>query len=314
MAIPKIIHQTWKTKDIPRQYAGFVESVKRYNPDYQYRLWTDENNRGLIKDLYPWFLRTFDAYKHGIERADAVRYFILYTYGGVYIDLDMECLKPIDSLLRNADLFFSIEAGPFIQNQVVSNAFMACARKNLFFLHIMKNLEGFIRQDITYHDVFNNTGPDMVTKQYFRNRTKFDFRIIGLHDICPIRVIHQHPFFKGYTLEEIRKQKKLFLIHHCTNSWNIQLKCPDTEIEGYALFKHHDIIGYDIDYVDYVDGMYAAILSECNNNPEAIGFNYNGFIKGTGGKLRRIEERNDWHKEGIDPWIYIKKDKVSLVL
>lgn len=37
---------------------------------------------------YPWFLETFDTYRFPIQRADAIRYFILAHYGGVYIDLD----------------------------------------------------------------------------------------------------------------------------------------------------------------------------------------------------------------------------------
>jgi len=37
---------------------------------------------------YPWFLETFDGYVYPIQRADAIRYFVLYYFGGIYIDLD----------------------------------------------------------------------------------------------------------------------------------------------------------------------------------------------------------------------------------
>jgi len=309
----KIIHQTWKTKNIPAKYAQFAETVKRNNPDYEYRLWTDHDNRRLIEDLYPWFLSTYDSYAHGIERVDAVRYFILYTYGGVYIDLDMECLKPIDSLFREGELFFSLEAGPLIRNQVVSNAFMAANKGNLFFHHIITHLESFKTQDITYRDVFNNTGPDMVSKQYRMQRRKFDFRIIGLNHICPKKMISQHPRLKKLTLNEIRRQKRLHLIHHNTESWNIQMKCPDPEPEGYRLYKLHDINGYDIDYVECKDNTFAEIIARCNQNPHALGFNFNGYIKGPGGKPEKIRRRNGWMKNGIDPWICIKKSMLHLL-
>jgi len=39
----------------------------------------------LIRDKYPWFLGTFKGYPHGIQRADALRYFVLHEYGGVYL-------------------------------------------------------------------------------------------------------------------------------------------------------------------------------------------------------------------------------------
>ena len=52
------------------------------------QLWTDAKSRELIATEYPWFLSTFDNYSQPIQRADAIRYFVLSRYGGVYIDLD----------------------------------------------------------------------------------------------------------------------------------------------------------------------------------------------------------------------------------
>ena len=40
---------------------------------------------------YPWFLETFDGYPYPIQRADAIRYFVLHHFGGIYIDLDDVC-------------------------------------------------------------------------------------------------------------------------------------------------------------------------------------------------------------------------------
>lgn len=309
----KIIHQTWKTRKLPEEYADYSESVKRNNPNYDFRLWTDNDNRELIAQQYPWFLPTYDSYTHNIERVDAVRYFILYTFGGVYIDLDMECLKPIDSLFKTGEIFFSLEAGPLITNAVLSNAFMAANQGNSFFYKVITQLESIKSQDITFNDVFNNTGPDMLSRQYSLNRGQYDFRIISLNSICPKKVIIQHPKLKHLTLDEIRQQKQLYLIHHNTESWNIQAQCPDIELEGYHLFKCHDINGYDIDYIEYVDNNHDDIIKACNQNPKAIGFNYNGYIKGIGGTLEKIEGRNFWLKEGIEPWICIKTEKLHLV-
>jgi mannosyltransferase OCH1-like enzyme len=44
--------------------------------------------RTFIATHYPWFLDTFNGYKYPIQRADSIRYFALYHYGGIYIDLD----------------------------------------------------------------------------------------------------------------------------------------------------------------------------------------------------------------------------------
>jgi hypothetical protein len=105
--IPKIIHQTWQNKNIPYQIYNkrWVDSWKKCNPDWEYRFWTDEDLRNLIKDKYNWFLPIFDAYPFNICRVDAARYFILYEYGGLYADLDFECLKSFDPLLSNEAVF-----------------------------------------------------------------------------------------------------------------------------------------------------------------------------------------------------------------
>ena len=52
------------------------------------QLWTDAKSREFVAAEYPWFLDTFDGYSFPIQRADAIRYFVLAHYGGVYIDLD----------------------------------------------------------------------------------------------------------------------------------------------------------------------------------------------------------------------------------
>ena len=110
MTFPRIIHQTWKDANVPDEFKAFQRSVREQNPGFEYVLWTDDDNRSLIESHYAWFLPTYDGYTHHIERVDAVRYFILLTHGGVYIDLDMECLAPIDELLSRGELCFSLEA------------------------------------------------------------------------------------------------------------------------------------------------------------------------------------------------------------
>lgn len=65
----------------------------------EYMLWTDASSREFIAEQYPWFLDTFDSYPYPIQRADAIRYFILHYYGGVYLDLDIGCLRRLDPLL-----------------------------------------------------------------------------------------------------------------------------------------------------------------------------------------------------------------------
>ncbi len=59
VGFPKIIHQTWKDENIPERWQGAVESCKKLNPGYEYRLWTDKELVELVKKDYSWLTPTF---------------------------------------------------------------------------------------------------------------------------------------------------------------------------------------------------------------------------------------------------------------
>lgn len=93
--IPRIIHQSWKTHELPEKFLEWATSWKHKNPDFAYKLWNDTENRNLIVEHYPWFLHTYDSLPQNIHRVDASRLFYMHKYGGIYSDLDLECLQPM---------------------------------------------------------------------------------------------------------------------------------------------------------------------------------------------------------------------------
>lgn len=97
--IPRIIHQSYKTADLPERWKETPEMWRKMHPTWEYKFWSDHDNRELIRTKYPWFLETYDGYKYGISRADAARYFAIITYGGVYSDLDVQPLRDMTPLL-----------------------------------------------------------------------------------------------------------------------------------------------------------------------------------------------------------------------
>lgn len=93
--IPKKIHQIWLGNTIPTPYYKYMDSWAKYHPDWEYRLWTDNN----IKDIDITSREVFEQAKNPAMRSDILRYEILKKYGGLYVDTDFECLKPFDDLL-----------------------------------------------------------------------------------------------------------------------------------------------------------------------------------------------------------------------
>mgnify|MGYP003201655246 CR=1 FL=1 len=164
--IPKIIHQTYKTTDIPEHWKEGQRKCIELHPDYEYHLWTDEMSREFIKEEYPWFLETFDGYKYPIERADAIRYFLLSHYGGIYIDLDDGCERKLDPLLTVPA--FVRKTSP----TGISNDVMGSVPRHPFFFKVLDSLKKYDRNWLVpYITIMFSTGPlfvSVVWKQYKR--------------------------------------------------------------------------------------------------------------------------------------------------
>lgn len=97
--IPRILHQTWKTDRIPERFQPWVDSWARHNPDWTRMFWNDRTLLDFVGEHYPDFVDTFCGYPSGIFRADAGRYLLLHHFGGVYADLDCECVAPFDPIM-----------------------------------------------------------------------------------------------------------------------------------------------------------------------------------------------------------------------
>jgi mannosyltransferase OCH1-like enzyme len=154
--IPKIIHQTWKTKNIPKEFQAFCKKIKIIFKDFEYILWTDEDNRNFIKEKFGWFLPIYDGYKKNIERVDAVRYFILYEYGGIYMDLDyMVRTNFYNELVPNK---INLVESYFLKG-CVSNFLMASPPKLNLWKKVFHRLVLCRNKTHTLH----STGPFMIT-------------------------------------------------------------------------------------------------------------------------------------------------------
>lgn len=143
--IPRTFHQVWVgPAEIPEDLLRWAWSWRYYHPDWDLVLHTDDpdahqgpwhevvlitpgvNNhslkalRELIDTGCPW--QTNAAYLAALS--DVVRMEIIAREGGVYLDLDVECFKPIDELLDGVTLFCADECGPCCGNYLFG------ARKN----------------------------------------------------------------------------------------------------------------------------------------------------------------------------------------
>lgn len=104
-AFPKIIHQIWVgPKTPPEVFKQSQESIKKYHPDWEYKLWTDKD----IPELKLYNQKFYDLINNYGAKSDILRYELLYRYGGIYLDIDFIVLKPLDELCQY-DLWSAIQ-------------------------------------------------------------------------------------------------------------------------------------------------------------------------------------------------------------
>lgn len=104
--IPKQIHQTFYTKDLPSELKNNVEKLKRLNAGWEYKLYDDSDITDFIKKHYePHVLEKFQRIdqKYGAARADLFRYLLIYKLGGFYLDIKASMDVPLDTVLRPDD-------------------------------------------------------------------------------------------------------------------------------------------------------------------------------------------------------------------
>lgn len=133
--IPKIIFQTWKTRgDLPSNYKYWSATFRALNPDYLHVIWDDNDNRNFIVDNFAWFLPFYESYPKEIFRADIIRFFFLFAHGGLYADMDTECLKPLDKTLSQGRIILGRMGHDANHDHSIPNAMMASAPGQLFWL------------------------------------------------------------------------------------------------------------------------------------------------------------------------------------
>jgi mannosyltransferase OCH1-like enzyme len=87
-SIPRIIYQTWESKDLSLDMAKAVQTLKDANPYFRHELYDDTDCRNFIKSYFSSeILFAYDSLNPGAYKADLWRYCILYVFGGIYLDI-----------------------------------------------------------------------------------------------------------------------------------------------------------------------------------------------------------------------------------
>jgi len=200
--IPHIIHQIWVGPNpIPEKSKKFIEKIKELHPNFEYRLW---NNNDINKKNFKNIKYINDTTSYA-QKADIMRYEILYNYGGIYIDIDMEVLKNLEPLLTNELVVCNEDSNI---DKYMSNAFIASTRYNINLKNTVDNIKNV---DFT-QEINIATGPT-----YFRKNIKIGSSVI----VLPTKYIYPIPYGKKVTKESLKSfdLSQSYAIHHWDKNW-----------------------------------------------------------------------------------------------
>jgi len=211
--IPKIIHQTapedrgtW-----PDVWGRYQVTWQTKHPDFQYVLWTDEDLDRFMKTEYPEYYDVYRAYDVHIKRVDVARYFILYHFGGIYADMDTECVRRFYDRLPPGKVSVAESSWP---GEKYQNALMASPKGHPLWLKVFEDLRAnaptCVSNGGSNSAVVDCTGPGCIQRA-----------IQG----CPNDWTHTLPkdqyagrYGENRTLRD-HQRKHMYVIHYNGGSW-----------------------------------------------------------------------------------------------
>jgi mannosyltransferase OCH1-like enzyme len=221
--IPKIIHQTWKDENVPECFHHWQCAVLAHHPSWEYRLWTDADARAFIASCYPQDLPLYDALPRNIMRADVLRYFLMDHFGGFYLDLDYEVLKPFDELCDRHALVLPCNrdsGDEGIESRwEVGNAIFGSVPGHPFWKQVLdafrKASPSADRVGLT-PDVEKITGPQFLTDLIHLRSPLPEERVW----LAPRRLFHP-PLDNGQAPLPDALSETTYGIHHCQGTWRL---------------------------------------------------------------------------------------------
>lgn len=168
--IPKHVIQIWLQGkyELPPKEEGFTRQNEVLCNAYGYS-YTFYDDSMIRTELPAHLLEKYDDTEVFAQKSDIARYYLLYKYGGIYIDADAFMIKPFDSEVLSKD--FVICGHPYIPWKV-NNGILACCKQSkimkLILDHVLAADNKCKRND--FYCVQNSTGPWSVGKIFFENR------------------------------------------------------------------------------------------------------------------------------------------------
>lgn len=206
--IPKIIHYCWfGNKPLPKLGAECIESWRKYLPDYEIIEWNESN---FPIDSISYTKEAAKSEKWAFV-SDYARFYILYHYGGIYMDTDVEVLKSLDPLLVH-QAFSGFES----VDRVAPGLILGTEKQSSL---MKKMMDSYLnRHFINANGVLNvKTVVEYMTEQLISEGLILDGSLQNINNF----IVYPMDFFSPKSLEtgKLSITENTFSIHHYAGSW-----------------------------------------------------------------------------------------------
>ncbi len=236
--IPKIIHVMWLGGKLPSEFEAYVASWKKYHPRWTTLFWTDnplnydqgtetfysfvdlkkrlksvKGGERLVINTSNLAYKNKEFYDKAInygEKSDILKWEIVYRFGGVYTDIDFECLRPLDVFHHTFDFYTGIQ--PLDTNMVQLGAALYGAIPH----HpVLKACVETIKNNQSINQIVVKTGPIHFTKVFIP--------LAGKTGLCDVALPSSYFYPCGYEQRGTAKEKwcknESSAVHHWAGSW-----------------------------------------------------------------------------------------------
>lgn len=224
--IPKILHYVWLgERPLPEKFKNYIDGWKKVMPDYEIKEW-NENNFDL--SVCGFAKEALECGKFAFA-SDFIRVAVLKEYGGIYLDIDVEVLKPFDSLLSDS-LFLGFENDGHVESAVIG-----CEPDH----PLINTMYSYYMKASFVINGKENITPNVIYLTYFLKR---DYGLI----IDPVTqrlkstdgseaAVYSTEYFSPLDFNTQKKHttENSYAVHHFANSWSPKsLKATQRFVNG----------------------------------------------------------------------------------
>jgi len=214
--IPKVIYQTWYSKNLSKSMSEAVKKLKSNNPLFKHYLYDDNDCRNFIEKNFPKeVLYSYDCLIPGAYKADLWRYCILYLYGGIYLDIKYEPINnfSFNFLIKNENICKD-RPSYFKNRNGYYNALMIMKPGNIYLEYAIKKIYlNCKNKNYGYNNLYP-TGPGLLSEIFPANFSKNNFNFIG-YDIIKLNNVK---ILKSYP--QYRNEQRLLKSKYYQDAWN----------------------------------------------------------------------------------------------